>query len=180
MNVGEGMMYSMSKNRVKLNICGADYVIISDEPEEYMKEIASMVDDEMRETIEKNDRISMTMSAVLSALKYCDEFVKATRNEDNLRDQIKSYLEECAKYRSESDSKDTEIARLKKQIEDLNLKLKETEMKISVLGHVPAKNTEPHEFDPSQTMLYPASEAMNDDNNMDELMEFFKADCEQK
>lgn len=170
----------MSKNRVKLNICGADYIIISDETEEYMKEISSMVDVEMRETIEKNDRISVTMAAVLSALKYCDEFIKATRSEDNLRDQIKSYLEECAKYRSESDSKNNEIESLKKQVEELKAKLKDNKIKMSALGHVPAQKSETHEIDPSQTMLYPSDEAMNDENNMNELIDFFETDYEKK
>ena len=92
----------MSKNRIKLNICGTDYVIISDETEEYMRNIADEVSDEMDEILKTNVRVSVVMAAVLTALKYCDESKKYMSDADNLRTQIKDYLEEDVAFGPEN------------------------------------------------------------------------------
>ena len=67
------------KNRVKLTICDTDYIISTDEPESYVKELGEELDRSMRNVMEGNNRISTTMAAVLSALTYADEARKAVQ-----------------------------------------------------------------------------------------------------
>ena len=117
----------MSKNRIKLNICGTDYVIISDETEEYMKSIADEVSNEMDEVLKTNVRVSVVMAAALTALKYCDESKKYMNDADNLRTQIKDYLEEAVGARMQADEARKDVLRLEGEIEDLKVKLKEYE-----------------------------------------------------
>ena len=117
----------MSKNRMKLNICGTDYVIISDETEEYMKSIADEVSNEMDEVLKTNVRVSVVMAAALTALKYCDESKKYMNDADNLRTQIKDYLEEAVGARMQADEARKDVLRLEGEIEDLKVKLKEYE-----------------------------------------------------
>lgn len=114
----------MSKNRVKLNICGTDYTIISDEKEEYMEEIAREINSTMNMTLKNNMRVSVTMAAVLAALRYCDESKKSMADADNLRTQIKDYLEESVEARMHADEARNEVLKLDKEIKNLKEKLK--------------------------------------------------------
>jgi len=57
-----------SVNKVRLNICGSEYAITSDEAEEYVRELGGQVDRDMRALLHADDRISTTMAAVLVAM----------------------------------------------------------------------------------------------------------------
>lgn len=109
----------MSKNRIKLNICGTDYIIVSDETEDYMLKIAKQVSDDMNITLKTNTRVSVTMAAVLTALKYCDESHKHMADADNLRSQIKDYVEESVSSRMIADDAKNKQANLEKEIHSL-------------------------------------------------------------
>ena len=56
----------MTTNKIKLNIVGTEYSIVSDEPVSYMTELGMQIDKEMRE-IMQDPRVSTTMAAVLVA-----------------------------------------------------------------------------------------------------------------
>lgn len=64
------------KTRVKLKICGNEFVIIADETEEYIHTIAKLVDNKIKENNENNEKISLPMATILTALNYCDELEK--------------------------------------------------------------------------------------------------------
>lgn len=67
----------MSKNRIKLNICGSECVISSDDSESYVRSIGDEVEKAMEDITSKNERVSITMAAIITALRYCDEAHKA-------------------------------------------------------------------------------------------------------
>ncbi len=110
----------MTTNKIKLNIVGTEYSIVSDEPVSYMTELGMQVDKEMRE-IMQDPRVSTTMAAVLVALNNADAVRKAEGAADNLRSQMKGYLDDNARARMESDSTRREIERLREE----NRKLRE-------------------------------------------------------
>ena len=110
----------MTTNKIKLNIVGTEYSIVSDEPVSYMTELGMQVDKEMRE-IMQDPRISTTMAAVLVALNNADAVRKAEGAADNLRSQMKGYLDDNARARMESDSSRRELERLREE----NRKLRE-------------------------------------------------------
>lgn len=110
---------------MRLNICGIDYVIVSDETEEYMRSIADEVGNEIDEILKTNVRVSVIMASVLTALKYCDESKKYMNDADNLRTQIKDYLEESVSARMQEDEARKEVLRLEKEVNTLKEKLKE-------------------------------------------------------
>ena len=64
----KGVLRMPSVSKVKLNICGSEYAITSDETEEYVRELAGQVDRDMRALLHADDRISTTMAAVLVAI----------------------------------------------------------------------------------------------------------------
>ncbi len=110
----------MTTNKIKLNIVGTEYSIVSDEPVSYMTELGMQIDKEMRE-IMQDPRVSTTMAAVLVALNNADAVRKAESAADNLRSQMKGYLDDNARARMESDSSRRELERLREE----NRKLRE-------------------------------------------------------
>ncbi|MDF1494689.1 cell division protein ZapA [Caproiciproducens sp. CPB-2] len=115
----------MSKNRVKLNICGCECVISSDDSESYVRSIGDEVEKAMDDITGKNERVSITMAAVITALRYCDEAHKSANGADNLRSQIKDYLEDSSHARMEAEEARREIERLKREIQTLRARLSE-------------------------------------------------------
>lgn len=67
----------MEKNKVKLTICGAEYIIGSDEDSKYMIELGDEVDEKISTILKQNPRISVTQAAVLAALEFADSEKKA-------------------------------------------------------------------------------------------------------
>ena len=115
----------MSKNRIKLNICGSECVISSDDSESYVRSIGDEVEKAMEDITSKNERVSITMAAIITALRYCDEAHKATGGADNLRSQIKDYLEDSSHARMEAEEARREIDRMKREIQTLRSRLSE-------------------------------------------------------
>ena len=108
-----------SVNKVRLNICGSEYAITSDEAEEYVRERGGQVDRDMRALLHADDRISTTMAAVLVAITNADAAKKAENAADNLRAQMKGYLDDNARARQETENTRREMERLRREIEDL-------------------------------------------------------------
>ena len=115
----------MGKNKVRLSLFGTDYIITSDEEESYVRRIGDEVEKRLTANMQQNTRISVLMSAVLTALDYCDEAKKANQSADNLRSQIKDYLEESAKARMEAGEARREIENMKREIQTLRMRLAE-------------------------------------------------------
>ena len=67
----------MDKTKVKLRICDIDCTITSDDNEEYVRTIGDEIDRAISAVLKKNDRISLSMAAIITAMTYCDESAKA-------------------------------------------------------------------------------------------------------
>ena len=113
----------MAKNKVKIKIWGATYSLITDDEPEYVEELGEFVDSEMKNVASKNSGLSSIQCAVLVALDQADACKKATASADNLRAQIKDYLEDSARARMEVDVARREIERLNREISNLREKL---------------------------------------------------------
>ena len=95
-------------NRVTMNICGEDYTLVAEEPATYMEKIGSMVDEKMRGLMDEA-RVSRNDAAVLAAVNLADELCKAQEGTENLRRQLKSYLDEASAAKNE-------VSELKRQL----------------------------------------------------------------
>ena len=80
--------------------------------EEELHELAHEIDLKMAEIL-RGARVSTTQAAVLVALQYADEAKKNSGTTDNLRLQLKEYLEDAAKAKSERDFFKRELDRIK-------------------------------------------------------------------
>lgn len=100
-------------NKVKLTIRGSNYVINTDESVEYTEELGRKIDERMNEIMKGSFFITATQAAILVALEMADELTKSEKNVENFRSQIKDYLEDAAKAKTERDYYKRELERVK-------------------------------------------------------------------
>ena len=88
-------------NRITVNICGEDYTLVAEESTAYMEQVASLVDKKMTEII-AGAKVGRGDAAVLAAVSLADELLKSEQTAENLRRQVKSYLDEAAQAKNEA------------------------------------------------------------------------------
>ena len=87
-------------NRITVSISGAEYTFMSEESPSYMQKVAGLVDEKMT-NITSTGRVSRMDAAVLAAVNLADELLKQQAAAENLRRQVKGYLDEANKAKSE-------------------------------------------------------------------------------
>lgn len=70
------MSKETEKTRVKLKICGSQFIITADESTQYIQKIAKMVDDRIKAIDDSDEKLSLHMSTIVAALNYCDQLEK--------------------------------------------------------------------------------------------------------
>lgn len=115
----------MEKNKVTIIISGSQYSIVSEDDPVYVEELGSEVNEAIREIVTANPHVSLTQASVLVALDFADQAKKATAAADNLRAQIKDYLEDSARARMEVDVTRREIERLNRELSNARAKIAE-------------------------------------------------------
>lgn len=88
------------KNRVVVSICGREYTILATEDERYIHKVAAHVDEKIQEMIQES-HLSHTDAAVLTAMNLADDYFKMAESSENLRGQLKEYLEEASRTKME-------------------------------------------------------------------------------
>lgn len=113
----------MAKNKVRLTICGCECALCSDDSENYIRSIGDEVQKAIDGVMEKNERVSVTLAAIITALSYCDDCHKTSSTAENMRTQIKNYLEDSSHARMESEEAKRELERLKRENQTLRARL---------------------------------------------------------
>lgn len=108
---------------MNIKVGGIDCTIITDEERGYILKIAGLVDGKIDEILESNARVSVAMASVLAAMHFCDNHLKSQEAVDNMRSQIKPYIDEAAKIRVEYEDCKKENDRLRRDIETLRTRL---------------------------------------------------------
>ena len=114
----------MPTSKVRLNICGSSYVVSTTENESYMQNLAERLNLDMNELMASSKSVSITTAAVMTALNYRDELEKASGSADNMRRQIKDYLEDAAIAKMAAEELRREVASQRKRIEELERRLR--------------------------------------------------------
>lgn len=123
----------MIKNRIKLTIGGAEYPIITEDDPKYVAELGAELDTALKDTLKDNRSISTTQAAVLLALQYADSYKKAVGSADNLRSQIKDYLDDAASAKSKADWSRHEAETAKRELEAAKLEIDRLNIQIRSL-----------------------------------------------
>ena len=88
-------------NRVTMSICGTEYILVAEEDAAHMETIGNMVDAEMQKLMD-SAHISRDAAAVLAAVNLADQLTKAQEGAENLRRQVKTYLDEASRAKNEA------------------------------------------------------------------------------
>jgi len=88
-------------NRVTMNICGEEYTLVAEESAAYMEKVGELVDKKMAELMD-TAHVGRSDAAVLAAVNLADDLFKAQENADNLRRQLKAYLDEISELKRQA------------------------------------------------------------------------------
>ncbi len=103
-----------------VRIGGFDLTLYSTETAEYTNQIAEAIDAKVREIMDGNPSLSLTSASLLVCMDLYDEIVKLQTGADNMRDQLKEYLDGTTKALAERD----EARRMAEKLRDELLALK--------------------------------------------------------
>ncbi len=106
-------------NRVVISICGVEYTFVAEESASYMQKVGSYVSEKMDEVL-ASAKVGRTDAAVLTAINIADELFKAQSAAEQLRSQIKGYLDEAGKAQAEVSELKREVFRLQQRLERQN------------------------------------------------------------
>ena len=104
------------ENRVVVTICDQDYTLVAEESATYMQKVGSYVSRKM-EGILEGARVGRTDAAVLTAVNIADELFKEQASAEQLRIQIKQYLDEAGKAQAEASELRRAVFRLQQKLE---------------------------------------------------------------
>ena len=116
-------------NRIKVVVCGKEYSLQTEEQPSYIYGLAKRLERQINELTSTNDGISAYSAAVMIALSTLDDINKANESIDNIRTQIKEYVDDAGKARMERDEAMREIEMLKVKVTRLENELKLKKLK---------------------------------------------------
>ena len=103
-------------NRVVISICGEEYTLVADETPSYMQKVGGYVSDKMTDVMNAA-KVGRTDAAVLTAVNLTDELFKSQAAAEQLRSQIKGYLDEASKAQAEVSELKREVFRLQQRLD---------------------------------------------------------------
>lgn len=106
-------------NRVVVNICGEEYTFVAEESASYMQKVGSYVSEKMDEVL-NGAKVGRSDAAILTAVNITDELFKAQAAAEQLRGQIKGYLDEAGKAQAEVSELKREVFRLQQKLDQKN------------------------------------------------------------
>ena len=126
----------LNANRVTITICGKEYTLQTDEAPSYVKQLAARLDRRIAEMMEGNDTLSLSSAAILVGLSLMDDSYKTSSKMDNIRGEIRNYVEEAGKARAEADALRRELEERKREIETLQTELGLKQLRLGIDGDV--------------------------------------------
>ncbi|MGN0622011.1 MAG: cell division protein ZapA [Porcipelethomonas sp.] len=119
-------------NRVKVMVCGKEYMLQTEEAPSYVYGLAKMLDKKITDISAANSSISQYSASIMVALSILDDLNKAQVSVENVRAQAKEYVDEAGKARIERDAALKEIQVLKAKLEQYEASEKNKNTKDSI------------------------------------------------
>ena len=103
-------------NKITVTLTGTEYTQKSDDAPSYMLRDADMVDGKMAD-FTGSGRVSRMDAAVLAAVNFADELLKQQSAAENLRAQLKGYLDDANKAKNELSEAKRQIVKLQQRLQ---------------------------------------------------------------
>ncbi len=104
------------ENRITVTIAGTDYTFTAEESPAYMQKVAAHVSEKMNAIMESG-KIGRVDAAVLAAANITDELYKEQAVSENLRNQLKDYLDEANRAKNEASEARRELFKLQQKLD---------------------------------------------------------------
>ncbi len=120
----------MENKRVEVKINNVEYMLVTNEDEEYVQRVALLVNKRMQQILEGNKQLSTAMAAVLTSINIADDYLKKDEAMDTIAKEMNNYMELARKNGQELEVKKLEVEKLKEDMHKLQIELakKETEL----------------------------------------------------
>ncbi|AOV07293.1 cell division protein ZapA [Sporosarcina ureilytica] len=83
-------MADEQKTRIAVEIYGQTYNMVGTETSSYMRQVASIVDDKMREISERNPSLDTAKIAVLAAVNSVHDYLKLKEQVEQMEEELKN------------------------------------------------------------------------------------------
>ena len=93
----------MENKRIVVSVAGQNFAIVSELDEQYIKDIAENVDNHINSMVESSS-MSREKCAIMTALDFADDEAREKKNLQEIREQIKDYIEEIDSIKAENGS----------------------------------------------------------------------------
>jgi cell division protein ZapA len=77
------------KNRITVDIYGNQYIIVGTESASHIRQVASMVNEKMREISSKNPSLDINKLAVLTAINAVNDYLKIKEKLNDPENELK-------------------------------------------------------------------------------------------
>jgi Uncharacterized protein conserved in bacteria len=123
----------MGSEKVKVNvrIGGNDYTIVGVDGEEHIQRVAMYIDKKMNEITRSNNRLSTSMSAVLTAINIGDDYIRIREQTLENERYFKDVNEELKALKAEVEKLTSENTILEKRNTGLQIELARREAELS-------------------------------------------------
>lgn len=116
----KGLNSAVEKNKITITINNRDYTLVSADTKEHMEMVAEYIDKKIGEiTFASGGSLTIQDTSILAAINVADDYFKSEETADNLRSQIKQYIDEASAASFKNSQLETEVARLKAEIRAL-------------------------------------------------------------
>ncbi|MBQ8928141.1 MAG: cell division protein ZapA [Oscillospiraceae bacterium] len=115
-------------NKVKVVICGKDYVMQTAEAPNYVYGLARTLENRITDSMDRLG-VSQYTAAIMVALSAMDDLSKANERLDQISDETKEYVDDAGRARIERDAALKEIEALRSKIAQLENTLKLKKLK---------------------------------------------------
>ena len=106
-------------NRVVVSICGEEYTFVAEESPAYMQKVGAYVSQKMDEVL-SSAKVGRSDAAILTAANITDELFRTQAASEQMRSQIKGYLDEASRAQAEASDLKREVFRLQQKLDNLN------------------------------------------------------------
>lgn len=101
----------MEKKKVTVFVSGQKLTLLTTESEKYVNDVANKVETTIN-SLFASSNLSKEKCAVMAALDFCDDETKARAAMNEIKEQIKDYIEDVAKLKEENAKLKLEVERL--------------------------------------------------------------------
>ncbi|MBQ5321051.1 MAG: cell division protein ZapA [Oscillospiraceae bacterium] len=109
--------------KVKVEICGKTYTLITREDEAYVADLAKRITRAVDDILRDTPTLNLASALSLVCMDFADDLMKQQQSSDNLRAQIRDYVNEAGKAHMEADNLRKELADKEREIQDLKNRL---------------------------------------------------------